>query len=100
MPGDDLAHLPVGRFVFTTNSPAAQMSAARAGYGIAVLSHRWVALQGGLVPLLPDTNVFETSMWLLTHEELRHSARIRAVSNFLAERVLANKEQFEGRPAG
>jgi DNA-binding transcriptional LysR family regulator len=100
MPGDDLAHLPVGRFVFTTNSPAAQMSAARAGYGIAVLSHRWVALQGGLVPLLPDTNVFETSMWLLTHEELRHSARIRAVSNFLTERVLANKEQFEGRPAG
>jgi hypothetical protein len=36
-------------------------------------------------------------MWLLTHEELRYSARIRAVSDFITERVLANKEQFEGR---
>lgn len=97
-PGDELAHLhlPAGRFVFTTNSAAAQMSAARAGYGIAVLSHRWVAMQGGLVPLLPGTNLFEAPMWLLTHEELRHSARIRAVTDFLTERVLANKEQFEG----
>ncbi|HZX23007.1 MAG TPA: LysR family transcriptional regulator [Woeseiaceae bacterium] len=99
VPGDDLAHLPTGRFVFTTNSAAAQMSAARAGYGIAVLSHRWVAMQGGLVPLLPETNLFEAPMWLLTHEELRHSARIRAVSDFLTERVLANKEQFEGGKA-
>ena len=96
VPGDDLAHLPTGRFVFSTNSPAAQMSAARAGYGVAALSHRWVAMQGGLVALLPETNLFETPMWLLTHEELRHSARIRAVSDFITERVLSNREQFEG----
>ncbi len=96
LPGESFEDLPPGRYVLVTNSPAAQLSAARAGYGIAALSHRWVTLQGGLVPLLPGTNLFETPLWLLTHEELRYSARIRAVSDFLTERVLANKEQFEG----
>lgn len=85
------------RMVVTTNSPAAQISAARAGYGIAVLSHRWVSMRGDLVPVLPEIVVQETDMWLVTHEELRHSARIRAVSDYLAERVLANKEAFQRR---
>ncbi|MEJ2603199.1 MAG: LysR family transcriptional regulator [Gammaproteobacteria bacterium] len=97
VPGNDTLELPSRRYVFTTNSPAAQIAAARAGYGIAVLSHRWVAMRGGLVPLLPEKNLHETSMWLVTHEELRYSARIRAVSDFLSERVLANKVQFQGR---
>lgn len=86
-----------GRMVLTTNSPAAQLSAARAGYGIAVLSHRWVSLRADLVPVLPEIAVLETDMWLVTHEELRHSARIRAVSDYLTERVLANKELFRRR---
>lgn len=97
VPGNESLDLPTGRYVLTTNSPAAQISAARAGYGVAVLSHRWVTMQGGLlVALLPGRNIHETTLWLVTHEELRHSARIRAVSDFLTERVLANKEQFEG----
>jgi DNA-binding transcriptional LysR family regulator len=84
------------RMVVVTNSPSAQISAAGAGYGIAVLSHRWVSMRGDLVPVLPDVTVQEADMWLVTHEELRHSARIRAVSNYLSERVLASKEQFRG----
>ncbi len=97
VPGNETLALPAGRYVFTTNSPAAQIAATRAGYGVAVLSHRWVAMRGGLVPLLPERNLQETTMWLVTHEELRYSARIRAVSDFLTERVLANKARFEGR---
>ncbi len=85
------------RMVVVTNSPSAQISAARAGFGIAVLSHRWVSMRGDLVPVLPQISVQETDMWLVTHEELRHSARIRAVSDYLSERVLASKEQFRAR---
>lgn len=89
-----------GKIVFATNSPAAQISAARSGYGIAAISHRWAAMYNELKPVLPDLTVAETQMWLVTHEELRHSARIRAVSDFLAERILLNKQHFQGRQSG
>jgi DNA-binding transcriptional LysR family regulator len=85
------------RMVVVSNSPSAQISAAGAGFGIAVLSHRWVSMRGDLVPVLPQITVQETDMWLVTHEELRHSARIRAVFDYLTERVLASKAQFRGR---
>ncbi|MEO0424496.1 MAG: LysR family transcriptional regulator [Pseudomonadota bacterium] len=85
------------RMVILTNSPSAQLSAAYAGFGVAVLSHRWVSMRGELVPVLPEITVQETDMWLVTHEELRHSARIRAVSDYITERVLKSKAQFHGR---
>ena len=34
-------------------------------------------------------------MWLVTHEELRYSARIRTTFDFIAARVLADAELFE-----
>lgn len=92
----DSEERPMGKTVFATNSPAAQISAARAGYGIAALSHRWAAMYKELRPVLPGFTVAETEMWLVTHEELRHSARIRAVSDFLAERIVLNKKHFQG----
>ena len=87
--------LPQGRMVFTSNSAAAQLSAARAGYGVAVLSCRWASMYPELVRVLPDIEVSRAPMWLLTHEELRHSARIRALSDFIAARVQDDAELFE-----
>lgn len=80
---------------YMTNSPAAQMSAVRCGFGIGALSHRWAALVGDLVRVLPDFAPMDMDMWLVTHEELRHSARIRAVSDFIAERIRAHAPLFE-----
>ena len=84
-----------GNYVYITNSPAAQMSAVREGFGIGVLSHRWAAMTGGLVRLLPDYSAQEIDLWLVTHEDLRHSARIRALYDFIAARVLQDKTLFE-----
>lgn len=84
-----------GNYVYLSNSPAAQMSAVRAGFGIGVLSHRWAAMSGGLTRLLPDFNAAEIGLWLVTHEELRHSARIRAIYDFIAARLLADATVFE-----
>ncbi|MFT4615343.1 MAG: DNA-binding transcriptional LysR family regulator [Bacteroidia bacterium] len=84
-----------GNYVYLTNSPAAQMSAVRAGFGIGVVSHRWAAMAGGLVRLLPDYSAQQLDLWLVTHEELRYSARIRAIYDFIAERVLVDKTLFE-----
>lgn len=84
-----------GNYVYLTNSPAAQLSAVQAGFGIGVLSHRWAAMVGNLTRLLPDYTAAKIELWLVTHEELRHSARIRAVSDFITERVLADATLFE-----
>lgn len=38
----------------------------------------------------------EVELWLVSHEELGHSARIRVVSDFIAERVIADGALFAG----
>jgi len=92
LPGGD--PLP-GNYVYLTNSPGAQMAAVRAGFGIGPLSHRWTASTGGLTRVLPDFTPLAMDLWLVSHEELRYSARIRAVSDFIAARVLNDAGLFE-----
>jgi DNA-binding transcriptional LysR family regulator len=84
-----------GNYVYLTNSPAAQLAAVEAGFGIGALSRRWVSMRGGLTPLLPDYTAAKIELWLVSHEELRYSARIRAVSDFIAERLEADRSLFE-----
>jgi len=96
-----------GTFVYLSNSSAAQLSAVQAGLGIGILSHRWAGIAGKLTRVLPDFTAASIDLWLVTHEELRHSARIRAVFDFIAERAQADAELFargaregEGRAPG
>lgn len=84
-----------GNYVYLSNSPAAQLAAVEAGFGIGVLSHRWATLQGGLVRVVPDYTAAVMELWLVSHEELRYSARIRAVSDFIAQRFEADRHLFE-----
>ena len=83
-----------GHSVYSTNSPAAQLSAVQAGFGIGVISHRWAALGPALTRVLPEFTPLEVELWLVSHEELRHSARIRALSDFIAERVISHEALF------
>ncbi|NND69631.1 MAG: LysR family transcriptional regulator [Halioglobus sp.] len=90
-----------GQYVYLTNSPAAQLSAVRAGFGIGLISHRWATMQGDLVRLLPDYTPHALDLWLVTHEDLRYSARIRVIYDFLAERIVRDQALFEsGLPPG
>jgi DNA-binding transcriptional LysR family regulator len=58
---------------------------AHSGIGLAVLP---IDQQGpGLVPLFALEPAFEGALWLLTHPDLRHVARIRAFSDYLIERL-------------
>jgi DNA-binding transcriptional LysR family regulator len=84
-----------GDYTYLSNSPAAQMSAIQAGFGIGAVSHRWAAMEGDLVRILPDYTAAEIDMWLVTHEELRHSARIRAIFDFISDRVREDQTLFE-----
>lgn len=84
-----------GQQVFKSNSPSAQFSATRAGLGIGLHSHRWAMSYDFLERIFPDVSISDVELWLVAHEDLRHSARIRAVYDFLAERIAEQRGVFE-----
>jgi DNA-binding transcriptional LysR family regulator len=84
-----------GKIVYLSNSSAAQLSAVQAGFGVGILSHRWASIAGKLTRVLPEFTAASIDLWLVTHEELRHSARMRAVFDFIAERAQADAQLFE-----
>ena len=72
-------------------------SAARAGIGLALLPCFLADPEPALERLFIADGEAETGLWLLTHEELRHTARVRAFLDFLAPRLIARRRQFDPR---
>lgn len=68
--------------VLVTNTPDLQWGAACAGIGVAVLPV-FMGQKGGLVALSSHELVMEREIWLVTHEDLRHSPAVRVVMDFL-----------------
>jgi len=87
--------LSPGRVTFHTNSPAAHLRAVGAGFGIGVLSHRWAAQNPDLVRVLPDIPALMLDLWLVTHRELKTSARLRAMFDFLVETLARDAAHIE-----
>lgn len=71
-------------------------AAARDGAGLAVLpcyvadGDPRLRRLGGIVPAL------STDLWLLTHPDLRRTARIRAFSDFVADAVKDHRARLAG----
>ena len=63
------------------------LASVRSGMGLAVLPCFVADMDPDLVRCLPPTED-DRSLWLLTHERLRHTPRVRAVIDFLAERLM------------
>ncbi len=71
------------------------LAAVRAGVGLAVLPSLIADLDPDLVMCLPPEPGHERGLWLLTHERLRHTPRVRVVMDFLAERLVGLVRQAE-----
>jgi DNA-binding transcriptional LysR family regulator len=80
------------RSAFASNSLLAQLQAVRAGFGIGVIASGLVTDELGLAPVLPDVTLPAPEVWLLFHADLKQSARIRAVVDFLAEEITADPQ--------
>jgi DNA-binding transcriptional LysR family regulator len=89
--------LPITRdlFAFRSDSDHAQLAAMRAGFGIAGCQKRIAARDPHLVPVLPDAFRFALEMWLVMHEDLRASRRVRLLYDHLAEALSV----YAGEPA-
>ncbi len=75
--------LTADRFVLRTDSHPAQLSAARAGLGIAVIQRSVAELEPKLAAVLPGLTVAVLDTWIVTHEDLRGLPRVRAVFDHL-----------------
>ena len=75
--------LPNARPALRTNARAAQRAAALHGIGIACLA-RYIGDTEGLVRLPAPTPPPPRELWLAVHNDIRHTPRIRAVTDFLA----------------
>jgi DNA-binding transcriptional LysR family regulator len=95
-------NVPEERIGCRLDAVSAMREAARAGLGLVVLpcyfGDRVPGLRRAQVKPLADAR---SALWLLTHRDLRHTARIRALMDFLAARLAAERPRIEGRrPAG
>jgi len=69
------------------SSASGLLAAVRAGAGLAVLPSFVADRDPDLVRCLPPIATDDSELWLLTHERLRHAPRVRAVMDFLGERL-------------
>lgn len=75
-------------FAFRIDNQVAYLEAIRAGVGIGA-SQRRQAQRYDLIEVLPSLNLPSLPVWLAAHTELRTSARVRRVFDFLADHLPA-----------
>jgi DNA-binding transcriptional LysR family regulator len=75
------------------------LSAVRSGFGIAVLPCIVADAESDLVRCLPPREDHHRQMWLLTHERVRHTPRVRVVIDFMYERLMRHIRLLEDRRA-
>lgn len=104
--GDNLGALKVARFVrervtndkivYKVNTVLGLAEAVEAGIGVGPLPCFIADERPGLVRLSPPNADFSTGLWLLTHPDLRQSARVRAFLDFVAAEIVKKRRSIEG----
>lgn len=85
--------IPAPEPVFQSNNLLAHNHAIQAGYGIGMLAYPGIHLEHNLVRVLPELERVE-DLWVVAHEDLRKSARIRAAFDFLIDALQKDQAHF------
>ena len=107
MPDDDLAHLPVTKWLdrkypkattaFRCNTLLGLHEAAAQGLGVVALPCFLADKDTRLSRVLAPPGELTSELWLLTHPDLRRTARVRALMDFLADVLDKEKDLIEGQ---
>ncbi|MES1173430.1 MAG: LysR family transcriptional regulator [Myxococcales bacterium] len=89
-------HGDQGEVALTCNTLLSQAAAVVAGVGLGPLPCVFGDRERGLERALPKT-IGQHDLWLVVHPDVRHSARIRAVMDYLTELVLAQAPLLSGK---
>lgn len=90
------AHVPPERIGFRCNSLVNQLVSTRAGLGIALLPCYLADRDAGvrrISSVLPDLS---SELWIVTHQDLKNTARIRAFLTSVGDAISAERRSFEG----
>lgn len=88
--------VPESAVVYRASSFGMQFAAAREGFGLALLPCVLADSAPELKRVLGPIKALTTGLWLLTHADLRHAARIRAFMSFVTEAIRADKDRLAG----
>ncbi len=75
------------------------LQAVVSGVGVGLLPCGLADQEPSLVRLGAPIDELAAPLWILTHKDLKDVPRVRAVSDFLANRIVAERELLEGRGA-
>ncbi len=93
------ATLPNGNFVAKADSFTALRELAASGLGAAILPCCLGDPDPRLHRITSPIKELETSMWVLTHPQLKSSARVSALSTFLTKALRRDRALLEGTKA-
>lgn len=88
--------VPPDRLRYRVHTVLALAAAVEAGIGIGHLPCFIGDTSPALVRLAPPEPSFQTDLWLLTHEDLRRTARIRVLLDFVAEALGREHDLLNG----
>jgi DNA-binding transcriptional LysR family regulator len=88
---------PSEAVAYRTNSLVNQLQAAKAGIGLAVLPCYLGDPEPGLTRALPAIPELARELWIVTHADLKRTARVRAFFDLVGDGLAAQRPLFEGR---
>lgn len=88
---------PTAKIVAKADSFAALRELTASGMGVAVIPCCLGDPDPRLKRVAPPIAELDTSMWVLTHPQLKSSARIASLTTFLAKSLRRDRALFEGR---
>jgi len=80
-------HIPAERIAMRVDNLVGMVDAVAAGVGVGFLLCPLAEARPELVRLEEPLPQMDTAIWVLTHPDLKHVARIRALTDFLYERL-------------
>jgi DNA-binding transcriptional LysR family regulator len=89
-------HVPGDCIVYRINTVLGLAEAVEAGVGIGYLPCFIGDRRPTLIRLSANEPSFAADLWLLTHPDLRHSARVRAFLDFTAAEIVKSRPLIEG----
>ncbi len=90
-------HYPTASVVLYSDTVLGLFEAAKQGLGIAPLPCFLADPEQQLDRVLPPPPELDSELWLLSHPDLRRSARVRAFMDFLTEAVGLDRGLIEGQ---
>ena len=89
-------HVPTERMVLRTGSLVTQLQAAKAGIGLALLPCYLADPEPELRRLMPPLVGLSRELWIVTHDDLKGTARVRAFLAVAGDAISARRELIAG----